>query len=537
MFCRYCGKETAGKFLYCPFCGKNQNEEVENTQQVEVSKNTGNQVNSKSQSNISSTGNTRKGNNAVSNNNIVHIPREPKIQYAIAVIIMIIILLNIRLDFILSIPVFLVVVLLSDVIVKLISPALPLWPTNKTVIEEMNGIEIPILNHLETKDIKEIQRRIGSSYKVQNEQTTNKVSIDNKRCEYIVDYNTDNSCTIQIKEKKTGLWIEPIVDDYVRIANQIQMLCNKGVPHNELKPIITEKNKMEIKDYGYIIVEAVLCIIAIGLLYTKNYEYKIIESVQKTVQTIDGYKYSYGDALEKYCDETSWDYYKDDNVHVTFKGKCKLPEGEDSGILFFDWVIDDMGIMSIYSIKFNGKELEAGERIKLLAEACGYSLPEKTSTGNDTDSKAEKKNESVASAKNDSKTTPTPVPELDIVEGGVEDFVGSYTGYKGEAERCIYVSKEGANTYVLDDGDMSDLEDYMYYGKYDSTKKAVFFYKYELVESGWTDYGEWAQNITKRGECSGYMYTYGDGTLYVVFDKEKYSPNHDVSMICFKNSY
>ena len=28
MFCKFCGKETTGKFLYCPFCGKNQNEEV-----------------------------------------------------------------------------------------------------------------------------------------------------------------------------------------------------------------------------------------------------------------------------------------------------------------------------------------------------------------------------------------------------------------------------------------------------------------------------------------------------------------------------
>lgn len=28
MFCKYCGKETPGKFKFCPFCGKDQTEEV-----------------------------------------------------------------------------------------------------------------------------------------------------------------------------------------------------------------------------------------------------------------------------------------------------------------------------------------------------------------------------------------------------------------------------------------------------------------------------------------------------------------------------
>ena len=121
MFCKFCGKETVGRFIYCPFCGKNQNEVVESIPQDEDSKSTKVDIKVESQNIERSENKVSKASDTNAIANVIYVSKEPKFQYALALIIMSIVLLIWRIDFILSIPVLLVVVLLSDVLLKLVS--------------------------------------------------------------------------------------------------------------------------------------------------------------------------------------------------------------------------------------------------------------------------------------------------------------------------------------------------------------------------------------------------------------------------------
>ena len=57
----------------------------------------------------------------------------------------------------------------------------------------------------------------------------------------------------------------------------------------------------------------------------------------------------------------------------------------------------------------------------------------------------------------------------------------------------------------------------------------MFFYKYETIDTEYDyDTGGYVEVSHDEKKCSGYMYTYGDGVLYVVENESEYNPNHDV---------
>ena len=373
MFCMYCGKEIVGKPVYCPFCGNKQNQNEESVQQIDGGKDIEQTCAGTKSDDLQKTMIARGSDTNVYDNRI-YVSKGPNIQYFIAFVVMCIILLRHRLDFVFSIPLLLVVILLVGIVIKFFGALLPPLPAKKNTIKEMSEKKITIQMPLGIADIDVLKRQLGARYSVNYEQEGKRLSINKKGCEYVVCYNADNSFSVSIIEKKRGLSIDSVVRDYVRIVNQIQTLGNKGGGASEVKPIIIAKKRKVFRDYIWILAEVAICIVTITLMWTKDNEYKIIESIQRAVPAIENNQISYAKALGGYCDETRWDYYKDKGIHVTFQGRCKLPEENKRGILVVDWEIDDRGYVSIDSIRFDGEELTEYESMVLLAEAFGYSL-------------------------------------------------------------------------------------------------------------------------------------------------------------------
>ena len=72
------------------------------------------------------------------------------------------------------------------------------------------------------------------------------------------------------------------------------------------------------------------------------------------------------------------------------------------------------------------------------------------------------------------------------------------------------------------------------YGKYDNNKNAVFFYKVEEIVKEYNyDLEDYSEVMQDERDFTGYMYTYGDGVLYVVCGETEYNPNHDAT-ICYR---
>ena len=132
----------------------------------------------------------------------------------------------------------------------------------------------------------------------------------------------------------------------------------------------------------------------------------------------------------------------------------------------------------------------------------------------------------------------TSIPSATIssgaVPGGVEDFVGSWDyGYK----LLSNVEKKG-DIYIYTDSFMEDagfrICQSKIYGKYDNNKNAVFFYKVEEIVKEYNyDLEDYSEVMQDERDFTGYMYTYGDGVLYVVCGETEYNPNHDAT-ICYR---